>query len=68
VLDGVLRWGLKEVYAAQMKVMWTLKMWVQKRRYLKIKEGIKKLREDRRKWEENRQPSFVEQMAAVIEK
>jgi hypothetical protein len=54
VFDGVLRWGLKEIYAAQMKVMWTLKMWVQKRRYLKIREGIKKLREDRRKWEENR--------------
>ena len=68
MLDGVLRWGLKEVYAAQMKVMWTLKMWVQKRRYKKIREGIKKLREDRRKWEENRQPTFVEQMAAVIEK
>jgi hypothetical protein len=34
--------------------MWTLRMWVQRRRYLKIREGIKKLREDRRKWEENR--------------
>jgi hypothetical protein len=33
-----------------MKVMWTLRMWVQRRRYVKIREGIRKLKEDRRKW------------------
>ena len=60
LFDGVLRLGLKDIYAAQMTVLWTLRMWVHRRRYLKIRNNNRLLN--------RRPPPTKEEAVTMIER